>query len=160
MSDSPPPYPGINANYTAGYPTQPNGFSGAQQPPPQMGFAAAGGGFAPSYPMNGQAGGYPSGPAPGYPGGSAPGYPSASYPNLPQNGFAGGFQPSAPSSKTINLKLRNDFNLIHSSGSHQTKEQEAAAYYDPRAPNSAFVQTPQFYENPPAYSELDHKKQQ
>lgn len=43
-----------------------------------------------------------------------------------------------------------------------TKEQEAAAsaYYDPRAPNSAFVQQPQFYENPPAYSELDHKKQQ
>lgn len=40
-----------------------------------------------------------------------------------------------------------------------TKEQEAAsAYYDPRAPNSAFVQQPQFYENPPSYSELDHKK--
>lgn len=38
-----------------------------------------------------------------------------------------------------------------------TKEQEAAAsaYFDPRTPNSAFVQQPQFYENPPAYSELD-----
>lgn len=43
-----------------------------------------------------------------------------------------------------------------------TKEQEAAAsaYYDPRAPNSAFVQQPQFYENPPSYSEVDHKKNQ
>lgn len=43
-----------------------------------------------------------------------------------------------------------------------TKEQEAAAsaYYDPRAPNSAFVQQPQFYENPPAYSEVNQKKQQ
>lgn len=144
MHDSPPPYPGINPNYTSNYPTQPNGFPAPQQPPQQMGFVAGGaGGFAPA--------GYPNAPAP-------------SYPTLPQNGFEGGFQPgpSAPSSKLSHiLQLQHCFkNLKFCLVSHQTKEQEAAAYYDPRAPNSAFVQTPQFYENPPAYSELDHKKQQ
>lgn len=83
MHDSPPPYPGINPNYTPTYPTQPNGFS----QPPQMGFTGAGGSQAPPS--------YPQAPA-GYP--QAPG---PSYPTLPANGFGGGFQPgpSAPSSK-------------------------------------------------------------
>lgn len=104
MHDSPPPYPGINPNYTSNYPTQPNGFSGPQQPPQQMGFVAGGaGGFAPpTYPMNGQSAGYPNNPAP-------------SYPILPQNGFAGGFQPgpSAPSSKLNRiLKLQHCRKLI------------------------------------------------
>lgn len=103
MHDSPPPYPGINPNYTPTYPTQPNGFGGQQ--PPQMGFQAAGGGGAPpSYP-GAPGGNYPSGPqAPT--GTNYPQAPGPSYPNLPQNGFAGGFQPgaSAPSSKLKTLR--------------------------------------------------------
>lgn len=126
MTDDPPPYSGINPNYTPtvppyapqqngyGAPQQP-GFSGPQ-PPPAMGFAGA------QQPM------------------ASGGVPGSSYPNLPQNAFG----PSAPTT--------------------MTKEQEAAAsaYYDPRAPNAAFVQQTQFYENPPPYSELDqnNKKKQ
>ncbi|CRK86159.1 CLUMA_CG000211, isoform A [Clunio marinus] len=64
--------------------------------------------------------------------------PGPSYPTLPPASSAFQNTPSAP----------------------MTKDQEAAAsaYFDPRAPNSAFVQQPQFYENPPAYSELDQMK--
>lgn len=91
MHDSPPPYPGINPNYTPSYPTQPNGFAAPQQPP-QMGFTGAGGSQPP--PPS-----YPHSPQAGYP--QAPG---SSYPTLPPNGFGADFQPgpSAPSSK---LKL-------------------------------------------------------
>lgn len=89
MHDSPPPYPGINPNYTPTYPTQPNGFSGPQQP--QFGYAGPGG-APPSYPQG------PAAPTNNYP--QAPtGASGSTYPTLPPNGF-GGFQPgpSAPSS--------------------------------------------------------------
>jgi WW domain-binding protein 2 len=147
MHDSPPPYPGINPNYTPSYPAQPNGFNG-QQPP--MGFTGGAGAPPPSYP-GGSSGFVPQAAGP------------SSYPNLPPNGFNGGFQQpgaSAPPSSEFNLNFQCinfvDYFLIS-----VTKEQEAAAsaYYDPRVPNSAFVQQPQFYENPPSYSEVDHKKQ-
>lgn len=150
MHDSPPPYPGINPTY----PNQPNGFTAPQQPP-HMGFQGNPG-MPPSYPQapgtaaggfQQASGGYPAAPGP-------------SYPTLPANGFMPG--PSAPpsSSKSFNPFNRNISQRL--TLFPVTKEQEAAssAYYDPRAPNSAFVQQPQFYENPPAYSELDHKKQQ
>lgn len=152
MHDSPPPYPGINPSYTPSYPQQPTGFNGQQ--PPAMGFAGgAAGGAA-----------FPGAGPPSYPGGSSgfvPQAPGTSYPNLPPNGFNGFQQPgaSAPSSEFSCICFQHfRFNYCFIS---VTKEQEAAAsaYYDPRAPNSAFVQQPQFYENPPAYSEVDHKKQ-
>lgn len=127
MHDQPPPYPGINPNYTPSYPANSGpqqGFGGQQ--PPQMGFAGShpphmglAGGVAPQMGFAGgaappySAGGYPSNqPA------SNPGYPQAagsSYPTLPQNGFAGGFQPgpSAPSSSEYYEVFRaRNFNFL------------------------------------------------
>lgn len=138
MHDAPPPYPGVNPSYTPSYPAQSNGFNG-QQPP--LGFAGGAANLPPSYGSSG----------------FVPQAPGTSYPNLPPNGFQ---QPgaSAPQSKLNFISFQNriiNFLIL------VTKEQEAAAsaYYDPRAPNSAFVQQPQFYESPPSYSEVDHKKQ-
>jgi hypothetical protein len=132
MTDDPPPYSGINPNYTPSVPpyaSQPNGYGIPQQQP--MGYAGP-----QQPPVMGFAG--PQQP----PAMGSAGVPGASYPTLPQQHNA--FEPSAPTA--------------------MTKEQEAAssAYYDPRAPNAAFVQQQQFYENPPPYSELDknNKKQQ
>jgi len=147
MQDNPPPYPGINANYTPNYPT--NGFTAP------TGFVAPG---APgSYP-NAPTGSYPNAPTGSYPNaptGSYPNAPTGSYPNAPTGSYSQGPGPSYPTLPP------NGFPGA-SAPTSMTKEQESAAsaYYDPRAPNSAFVQQPQFYENPPAYSELDHKKQQ
>lgn len=85
MHDSPPPYPGINPNYTPNYPAQPGGFTAPNQQP-QMGFAA---------------GGFTAPPA------SYPNAPGPSYPTLPQNGFAaGGFQPG-PSAPTSSIEVES-----------------------------------------------------
>jgi hypothetical protein len=105
MHDSPPPYPGINPNYTPTYPAQPNGFSGQPGPQaPQAGFGGypqAPAGSQPYPQAPGQQ--YPQAPGQQYP--QAPGqpYPQApgqTYPTLPPNGFNPPFQgPSAPSSE-------------------------------------------------------------
>lgn len=96
MQDNPPPYPGINPNYTPTFPNQPNGTAAPQQP----GFAGAG--FAanpPPYQPQGAANAAALGPQAG----------GSTYPSLPPNGFNNEFQPgpSAPTSS----KLEESFTL-------------------------------------------------
>jgi hypothetical protein len=104
MHDSPPPYPGINPNYTPTYPPQTNGqqapgmgFNPGYNPgPPAPGMGFQGAAAPPSYP------GAPGASGPSYPAGSG-----SSYPTLPPNGFNAGFQaPSAPGSE-LNRILRS-----------------------------------------------------
>lgn len=140
MSNSPPPYPGINIGQAPGFQPPVGGYSPnagyppTGQYPPNAGYPPAGG-YPPNPPSYPGTQGYPAAASAGpYPGSSAP---TASAP--PANAFNGEYQ--------IYCNFLVLHAILHWFMYIDAKAAEAAqsAYYDPNRPQMAYVPPPAYY---------------